>query len=302
MIDILLATYNGERFLKEQIDSIFSQSLQNFHLIIRDDGSTDNTLNIIHEAIKQHPSKITLLNTSSHLGVIRSFSELLLASKAPYAMLADQDDVWMQDKVFLTYEKMYLLEKAYGNNTPILVHSDLKIVDQHLKTISPSFCRYTHLKPIEGNHLNRLLVQNEITGCTVMINRPLIETATPISDSAVMHDWWLGLTAAAFGKVGFINKPLILYRQHGSNILGSKKFGISSLRNRNQVLQKKWTQAQEFLRCYKSKLSKNQTSMLADYLAMKDSSFLKHNYLMFKHRFFKHGFLRNIYSILFKDF
>ncbi len=301
MIEILLATYNGERFLQEQLDSIFSQSAQNFHLLIRDDGSTDRTLDIIHTAIKQYPEKITLLSDRSHLGAIKSFSELMCASKAPYVMFADQDDVWLKDKILVTFEKIRQMEEVFGRHQPLLVHTDLKVVDEDLSEISPSYWSYSHLKPREGTHLNRLVVQNEITGCTVMLNRPLIDLACPIFPDCVMHDWWLGLVAAAFGHIGFINKPLILYRQHGKNTLGAKKFGLALIRDRSQIQEKKQLQVHEFHRRYETILSKGRSDMLVDYLSMKESSFLRNRFLMFKHKFFKHGILRNLYSIIFKE-
>lgn len=305
-IDILLATYNGERFLKEQIDSILSQSYQNFHIIIRDDGSTDGTLDIIGKAVFINPDKISFLKDCSHVGAIESFSRLLCKSKSSFVMFADQDDIWMADKVLITLTKMKEMESIFGTEKALLVHSDLKVVDEYLQEISPSFWSYTGLKPREGTHLNRLLVQNEITGCTVMINRPLIELSRPIFPGCVMHDWWLGLVASACGHIGVIKEPLILYRQHGGNTLGAQKFGISLLlrkyshkekMKRLKLRHKKRIQAFAFLERFEGIISISNTQMILDYLSMKDTSILRNRYLLLKHRFFKQGLLRNLYNL-----
>jgi glycosyltransferase involved in cell wall biosynthesis len=187
-VDILLATFNGEKYLRQQIQSIFLQSHQNFHLIIRDDGSTDATLKIVKEMITEFPQKVTLIEDKTHLGVIGSFCKLLSVSNACYIMFADQDDAWLSEKIAKSLAKMKDLEGLHGIEKPILVHSDLKVVDEKLELISPSYWAYTKIYPREGSHLNRLLVQNEITGCTVMINRSLANLSNPIFSGSVMHD------------------------------------------------------------------------------------------------------------------
>jgi glycosyltransferase involved in cell wall biosynthesis len=298
VIEILLATYNGEKFLKEQIESIFSKSSKDIHLIIRDDGSTDNTLEIIHEAINKFPNQITLIDDRSHRGVIGSFSQLLETSKSPYVMFADQDDIWLDHKIDATFQKMQEMEKKWGKEKPILVHSDLTVVNEKLEKISHSYWTYTRIKPQEGSHLNRLLVQNEITGCTIMMNRPLVDLASPIFPESVMHDWWIALIAAAFGHIGVIGEPLILYRQHKRNTLGANKFGKLKLKNLTINQSKKMNQASELLKRFSNKLTPENQKMLDDYISMKDSSFLRNRFITLKYRFFKQGLLRNLFYFL----
>jgi hypothetical protein len=135
--------------------------------------------------------------------VKKSFETLLKYacenSDAKYFMFCDQDDVWNQDKVELTLQKMYEMEKLY-KNTPILVHTDLEVVDENLHTINPSFMKLQNLDE-KKNRLNNLLIQNTITGCTVMINRDLAKLCLPMSSNAIVHDWWVGLVAGYFGKI-----------------------------------------------------------------------------------------------------
>lgn len=251
-IAILLSTYNGEKFLQEQIDSIINQTNQSWQLFIRDDGSTDKTLKILEEYTKN--PKINWINKDKpmNLGVIKSFFDLLSNAEADYYMFCDQDDVWLPDKIELTLKKMKELETS-NLNKPILVHTDLTVVDKDLNVISESMIKSQDLDP--NATFGRLLVQNSITGCTVMINEPLKEACENIEISKVqMHDWWFALIASAFGEIGFVSKPTILYRQHGNNQVGAKS-SFNELLTRKQLfkttklmLQKAMDQSSEFAR------------------------------------------------------
>ena len=140
MVDILMATYNGELYLEEQIKSIIKQSYKNWILYIRDDGSKDNTLKIINRYTYKYPDKIKLIaDDRGNLGSNMNFKELMQYSKNEYCMFCDQDDVWLEDKIKLSLDKIKKLENKYGKNTPILVHTDLKVVNEKLDEISESF-------------------------------------------------------------------------------------------------------------------------------------------------------------------
>jgi glycosyltransferase involved in cell wall biosynthesis len=307
-IDVLMAVFNGEKYIEEQITSILNQTYQNLHLIIRDNASEDSTVNIIERLIEGNPDRITLLCSLKNVGVIGNFSALMEQSHADYVMFSDADDVWQLDKVEKTVAELNELEKKFGKDNPLLVHTDLTVVNGQLKPLHPSFWKYSHIKPQKGDALNRLLVQNVVTGCTMLVNRPLLNLALPIPESIVMHDWWLALIASAFGHIGTVDEPTMLYRQHGSNDTGAKKFSIvSSLkRHLNKKEQqkislskpKRFKQAQELLQRYKKLLSQEQITLLTDFVLMEKASFLKKRYLMTKHKFLKHGFARNVVSFL----
>lgn len=307
-IDVLMAVYNGEKYIEEQITSILNQTYQNLHLFIRDNASEDSTVNIIEKLMEQNPDRITLLCSLENVGVIGNFSALMEQSHADYVMFSDADDVWQLDKVEKTVAKLNELEKMHGKDKPLLVHTDLSVVNGQLKPLHPSFWKYSHIKPHKGHTLNRLIVQNVVTGCTVLVNRPLLNLALPIPESIVMHDWWLALIASAFGQIGTVDEPTMLYRQHGSNDTGAKKFSIvSSLkRHLNKKEQqkisltkpKRFKQAQELLQRYKQLLNPKQIILLSDFVLMEKASFFKKRYLMTKHKFLKHGFARNVASFL----
>ena len=136
-IDILLATYNGESYLSSQLDSIINQSCDNWKILIRDDGSKDRTLEIIEWYTKKYNNQIFLIeDEKKNLGVCGNFSELLNHSHADYAMFCDQDDIWFKNKIKITFQKMKEMENTYGSDCPILVHTDLMVVDKNLEKIS----------------------------------------------------------------------------------------------------------------------------------------------------------------------
>jgi glycosyltransferase involved in cell wall biosynthesis len=222
-IDILLATYNGEAFLDEQLESIAVQTHGDWRLIARDDGSADRTTEILDAFRARHPDKVVVVEDGDgNLGLVPNFSRLMENSDAPYAAFCDQDDVWIPEKLALSLQKMRALEGRHGAAAPLLVFTDLTVVDEDLNVIRDSFWKYQGLRPERCNALNRLLLQNVVTGCTALMNRPLVEKATPIGPEAMVHDWWVVLVVAAFGIAGYIPQPTVLYRQHRRNLIGAK--------------------------------------------------------------------------------
>ena len=193
MIDILLATFGGGRYVKDQLDSILHQSVQDVCLLIQDDGSTDETPDILAAYAAQHPGKVRLVSGPAHEKSPKgNFMSLLQESGSDYIMFSDQDDVWDEDKASLTLSRMREGEARYGAACPLLVHTDLRVADADLKIIAPSFLRYQKL---DGNPaLSRLLAQNSVTGCTMMLNRPLAELLKQApAEDMLMHDWWAAL-------------------------------------------------------------------------------------------------------------
>lgn len=296
-IDILLATCNGEKYLSDQLDSLLNQDYQNIRLIVRDDASQDQTQNILKSYQAKYPEKIILHEGKEKLGVKGNFSKLMEFSAAPYVMFADQDDVWLPHKVKHTLKVMQQLEQKYGEQ-PLLVHSDLVVVDENLRVLNSSFWKYAGIKPHLGINLNRLLSQNVVTGCTVMVNRLLIEIAKPIPAEAFMHDWWIALTAASFGQIGFINVPTLYYRQHSKNTLGAQKFGSwrNLTHNAHKLMKRdvrKFQQASTFFHRYFELLDPHHRTLTKEFLKLQRESWVRRRYLIYKHGFFKQGFLRN---------
>lgn len=310
MIDILMATYNGETFLREQLDSILRQSNTEWRLIIRDDCSTDNTVQIVQTYCKRYPDKFVLIQADVPSGSAQNnFFQLIKYLQeygtADYIMFADQDDVWLLQKIQLTLNKIYELENRYGADMPLLVHTELTVVDAELKIINPSMFTMQNMDA-KRDKLNNILVQNIVTGCTMMVNKPLMDMVTEIPQHAIMHDMWLALIAAAFGQIGFVDKPTILYRQHGSNANGAKRVKslkyvarkLSNITDVHQGLAKQYRQANEFAQIYQDILPAKQQDMLNAYGALICSNPLQRVALLTKYRLYKKGIARKLGQIL----
>lgn len=242
---MLLATYNGAEFLAQQLDSILQQTWPNLVIVIRDDHSTDNTAELIRSFASEHPDRVHRVKVDGMRGGAKdNFSTLIgyvlehkvqLGLERAYMMFSDQDDIWRPEKMERQARLMFQVEES-GTGTPVLVHCDLHVVDAALQPIADSFIRYQGLDA-RRNGFGQLLISNLVTGCTMFINEALAEKAVPVPPEAVMHDWWLGLVAAAFGEIAFLPEQLVEYRQHENNTLGAREHRTPSLAGR-EVLRK----------------------------------------------------------------
>lgn len=219
-IAILLATYNGAKYIREQLDSLFQQSCGDFHLYIRDDGSKDDTLKIVEEYRQKFPDRITVLEDSQkHKGAAKSFMTLLQEVDSDYYMFCDQDDIWLPNKVELTFARM----KEIEGTAPALVATDLKVVDEQLSPIKDSFNADLKID-VFRKHPELICVRHVVTGCTMMFNRAAKEASLPMSPRATMHDEWVALSVHFKGGIiSILDEASILYRQHTSNTLGAEQ-------------------------------------------------------------------------------
>jgi glycosyltransferase involved in cell wall biosynthesis len=226
-VRILLAAYNGAEWLAEQLESIQRQTFTHWRLLVRDDGSSDGTPDIVR-AFAARDGRIELLaDGGGRLGLLGNFAVLMeaaLQTSAGYFAFCDQDDVWHPEKLAWQMKCLAAAEQVSPSHTPIAVHSDLAVVDAQLRPIHASFLRYQGLWHEAGRPLRTLVVQNFVTGCTLLINRPLLELAVPLPGEALVHDWWLALCAAAAGRLEFVPRATVSYRQHGRNTIGAKRW------------------------------------------------------------------------------
>ena len=265
MIDVLLSTYCGERYVAEFIASLELQTYRDFRLLTRDDGSGDATAEVVRDAAaKAGISAVFASSFGKHLGVVGSFGDLLAQSSGNYIMFADQDDVWHRDKIEEMLKRMREAEERYGAGTPILLHSDLRVCDHRGAVMAESFMCYQRISP-RNDSFAELLIQNNVTGCAMMINRALRELIRlPFPQEAICHDWYTALIASAFGRIVFADTAYVDYRAHGDNVFGPHRYGIAdwfgSFRtgrsdlNRRLVLTQR--QAGAFLRQYGDRLDK----------------------------------------------
>lgn len=310
MIDILMATYNGEKHLKEQLESIERQSYKNWRLIVHDDASTDRTWEILKKFQDRHgKDKVIIKKNNPPTGASkRNFMGLIQSCSGEYMMCCDQDDVWHEDKVKNTFRRMRQMEKRYGKDLPLLVYTDLRVVDTSLKEIHPGFHSYMNLRT--SCKLAYELTQNQVTGCTIMINRNLKKYAEQAKnmDKIVMHDHWLALIALVFGRMSYLNQATMDYRQHGDNVVGAQNAkSFAYMWQRFQRGKEKFVkdmkdscyQAGYFNQLYASCINDRKViKLLKIYAHLYEKSKINRIICFFRYGFWKKGIIRKVMQIV----
>lgn len=300
-IAILLATYNGEQYLMEQLESISQQTHHNWVLIASDDGSNDSTLNLLDEFSRNHPEKITVIKRPDGTrGPCANFFFLmrLCCGKYPYYAFCDQDDYWLPDKLANELDAIRKIENG-DSSIPCLTFTDAEVVDEHLKRISESFFSFTGVDP-KRTKLSHLLVQNPISGAGIIVNDALLEMALKnfSIDGVAMHDQWLGLVAATFGRISFIDKATYLYRQHGNNSMGAIEMSCKSIiqksRRAKNSLDEKSNQLSRYLDVFSDDLNRDDEMMVKGFTSRKDLSKMSRILFCLKNDIAMNGLLRNI--------
>ncbi|MGT2910712.1 glycosyltransferase family 2 protein [Streptococcus cameli] len=274
-IAILMSTYNGEQFLAEQIKSIQSQTVEDWTLLIRDDGSTDGTMDMIRQFVTTD-SRIQWINQEKqeNLGVIKSFHSLLQYQESDVYFFADQDDVWLPNKLEVSLAEA----KKYPAETPLMVYMDLMVVNQELEVLSESMIR------TQSGHANTQLVQelteNTVTGGVAMINHSLAQLWTQTED-ILMHDWYLALLATAFGYLVYIDQPGELYRQHDNNVLGARTWSkrIKKWLRPHLLFEQYWKLIQDSQKqaafLLEMSLSESQRALIESYVTIMEKGFFE---------------------------
>ena len=259
-IQVLMSTYNGEKYLKEQLDSIFKQIDVKVRLLVRDDGSKDETLKIL----KQYDDIEVV--TGKNEGPTKSFLDLIeLAGDYDYYAFADQDDVWDNNKLFVAISMLLELEG------PAVYSSDARIVDENLK-----FIKKETKSPVVT--LGSAIVKNYVTGCTAVFNRELMVKLKKYKPNhAPFHDWWINLVCLSIGgKSIFDNTPHISYRQHGNNVVSGNATFIKKWSSRLKKFRKKPygrdKMAQEIIEKYADNISSENYRILN---AMKNKKYIR---------------------------
>jgi rhamnosyltransferase len=297
-----MATYNGEPYLRQQMDSLMSQTYTHWKLIIRDDGSSDNTVPIINSYIEKN-SNITLIKNDTNIkGACTNFAalfEIAVSDKRiPYIMFCDQDDIWKPEKVARSMSAMQALEGTKGDQ-PALIYTNFEIMDDRDGFIPGEF------KLKHSIHLNNLISYNFAFGCTMMLNRPLIEKIRSIPQQAVNQDYWIALVASAY-RTSFLNEKVLRYRQHSTNTSQNYR-GNNTLIERLKrnllvpdkeidYLKSKLAMFEAFLTIYNEQLPEHHKLLLINYLNSFRSTRLNVCYTMLKNRIFRRGFFQTLSS------
>lgn len=222
LISVALATYNGTQYVSELLESIEAQDYPHLEIVISDDASSDGTHTLLKTRTWRHPHR--LLEGNSRLGVVGNFGRAIAACHGEYIAFADQDDVWHPKKLSTMLQHATTIENAIGSNKPVLVFSDLEVVDAQLQPIASSFFDYAKKSPSCAD-LADFVVSNHVPGCAMLVNRALLARALPVPEEFHMHDWWFMMVAAAFGTIVHVDQALIKYRQHAQNAVGVQRNG-----------------------------------------------------------------------------
>lgn len=307
MIDILLAAYNGEKYIGEQIESVLAQDFRDFRLIIRDDASADRTADIVRHYEKRYPHKISFNVNKENSGCAgANFFAMLREARGDYVMFCDQDDVWFSDKISKSLKKIQKAEKKYGEATPLLLHTDLTVTDENLNVRAKSMFAYQHLNR-DSVSVKKLMVQNVATGCTFMLNRALADRLLYTPKSVPVHDWWIALYTACCGRIVFLDEPTLFYRQHGTNTCGARDMGdvrymadrLSRGKNASLMLKYGYRQAAEMYEVLKNEGDKELGELLKGYGELEGKPYLKRLAFVLKNGVLKDGIVRKAGQILF---
>ena len=306
LVEVLLATYNGEKYISAQLDSLLTQSYANYRILVRDDGSKDNTVNIIRDYQSRFPEQVRLIEDEKKCGSsVSNFMQLTQYATADYVMYCDQDDFWLKNKISVTMKKMLEIERKVGKETPVCVYTSYKVVDGELKPIPVNIKK----NQIYRNNLefNRLLVQNYVTGCLMMVNKSLYSMSGEYDERILMHDWWLSLIASSFGKIVHLDTETMLYRQHNNNVVGavnvlSMQYRMKKILDKNTAKMKYYYMKQALLfkkRYYTLLDSKSQKTLDAFLDIYKTKSKIGRIRKLIKGRFFKSDIIRSLGQIVY---
>lgn len=315
-IVILMATYQGENYLEEQLKSIVAQDYPHWHLFVRDDGSTDGTLWLLSLYAHRYPERITVCCNEANMGGTKNFLTLLQEAArqdvipqwgaAPqkdggrtYFMFCDQDDSWHPDKLRLTLARMKQLEARYGADVPALVFTDARVVDGKMAELAPSFFKLSRYN-MKKRTLPHLLMENMVIGCTSMMNAALAGLVERVPKNARYHDWWMALLAASFGHTSYLPAATMDYRQHGNNVVGAEHFGnyvkrrMGTLSGQKATLCANYRQAEEFYELYKEKLPERAAAQLKTFLSLPEKNLFRRRMDAMCGGYLKSGIARNI--------
>ena len=266
-IEILMATYNGETYIREQIDSIINQTYKNWVLLVRDDNSKDNTVSIIEE-YEQKDSRIRLLrDKKGNLGFVRNFEELMANSLEDFIMFSDQDDYWIENRIEKYIEIITNLSSE-DMKKPLLIHSNSFICDKELNIKKEKFISNC----AEDKEFDIVFFNYIVQGSTALINRKLVNLALPFSSKVTLHDRYLHLLAEFLGKRIFLNQSLMKYRQHDNNKIGASYSIVKKILKKKYFNNEDRELILEIRNKYIENINKEKIMKIDDYLEVTDIS------------------------------
>ncbi len=281
IIDILMATYNGEKYIEAQLLSLQSQTYKEWNLLIHDDGSTDNTVEIIQKYTKLDHRITFICDENHHLGASMNFMNLLKYSTSDFIMFCDQDDIWLEDKI----EKMLFEIKNKNNSIPQLVYSKAYLLyNSHVINDTVLFAEVSSLS-------NLLFLNGGILGCTIICNKKLLSYCLDYSGYVSMHDVLLCLVASTLGEISYISDRLILYRQHENNVTGNvsssffRKIKTFFKRDKVVIRRKYYLTVEGFYKHFGKDMSSINKDIINSYLSFPKKNIFNRITLVYKYKF-----------------
>lgn len=292
-VDILMATYNGESYIAEQIESIQRQTYPNWRLLVSDDCSTDGTLDVVKRYTTEDGRIRVVSEGVRHGGAKENFFSLMGGSTAAFFMLCDQDDVWLSGKIEEELDTAYSIEGKLGSSAPVAIYTDMQVVDGTLNKVAPSFLAQARKRDMRGD-LRQFLGISGAAGCTMLCNAALRDLVNGTDCSAaLMHDWWLCIIAASCGALVYLDEPTILYRQHGDNEVGAETYSFwRRLAGFGDSRKKYWRsceQARAILNNYGHAMTEEGRSLVDAYASQLDGNFIGSLRSLVNHRLLKRG-------------
>lgn len=264
-ISILMATYNGEKYLRQQLLSLMAQTYPYWQLWIRDDGSADATVAIINEFCTLDPRIRKVPSSAENLGAGKAFFSLLPYSDTDYTIFCDQDDIWLEKKL---EELVRYAEEQLDETRPGIVYCDAYAYSDKLGVVTSQSISHLHAKNLQ----EFLFFNSGYQGCSILFNRPLAQMAQNYTANFYMHDDIISLIAHTFGEVCFLDKPLMLYRQHDRNVTGKTARGFWDMargffrRGASVLSRTHYDEKMNFFHFYHSHLNEEQTALFQAYL------------------------------------
>ena len=313
MITIIMAVYNGQEYIREQLESLKDQTYTEWRLVIRDDRSSDKTAEIVKKFSDEVEQEVIFKVNEKPSGSAKNNFALLIndAKESDYVMFCDQDDIWKKDKIEITFNKMKQAEERYGRDFPLLVHGDVEVIDENGNINADSMFEMSHINA--DSKLPQILIQNHVTGCTMMCNKKLIVGISEYASSEyiIMHDYLAALYASVFGKIEVIKKPLLSYRQHSGNSVGAKnnnnpmyllKRLANGRKSYNEAMETSRNQVKFFVEIYREELAAEkyceEYELMSGYASLGSRAKLYRIMFYKKNHIWKNGTIRKIMQVI----
>ena len=313
MITIIMAVYNGQEYIREQLESLKDQTYTEWRLVIRDDRSSDKTAEIVKKFSDEVEQEVIFKVNEKPSGSAKNNFALLIndAKESDYVMFCDQDDIWKKDKIEITFNKMKQAEERYGRDFPLLVHGDVEVIDENGNINADSMFEMSHINA--DSKLPQILIQNHVTGCTMMCNKKLIAGISEYASSEyiIMHDYLAALYASVFGKIEVIKKPLLSYRQHSGNSVGAKnnnnpvyllKRLANGRKSYKEAMETSRNQVKFFVEIYREELAAEkyckEYELMSGYASLGSRAKLYRIMLYKKNHIWKNGTIRKIMQVI----